>query len=641
MRIKENKFSVTTLITYITLTAVGVLYTRAPAPLAIAQHPIFVDVTEEAGIHFKHTSGKTEHKHIIETMGSGAVFFDYDNDGHTDLYFVNSGPVPNPVPNKTLSKTKQSTTSIADNAKEREGTNSPVRTHAIDRKTPDPNANALYRNEGNGQFTDVTEISGTGDTGYGMAAAAGDIDNDGHAELYVANFGPDTLYRNNGDGTFTDITESAGIDNQSWGIAVVYLDFNRDGHLDIFVVNYLVYDVSMPVETYKGIVGYGHPRRYRGTADVLYRNNGDGTFTDVAAQAGVTNPEEGRGMAAVACDYDNDGFPDIYVTNDTNRNFLYRNNGDGTFTDESLFIGAGYDENGVAEGSMGVDCGDYNGDGWLDLVIANSEKATLYKNEEGIFTDATVASGLQQPTLPFVGFSPLFLDYDNDGHLDIFCANGHPQDVIEILQDHETYAQRAQLFRNNGDGTYRDVSETAGTYFSEARVGRAAASADYDNDGDVDIIVMNSNQRPVLLRNETRKTPPAPVAQGKPVPRIGNVEIDNPQESHIVNPNPLYPGHPGHPGHPAQNWLGIELVGTRSNRDGIGAKVTIIAGGIPQVAETKSGSSYASGSDTRLLFGVGEQQRVETIAVTWPSGITQELAGVEVNQTVTISEPER
>ena len=598
----------TEIITYITLTAVGVLYTRAPALEAIAQHPIFVDVTEEAGIHFKHTSGKTEHKHIIETMGSGAVFFDYDNDSHADLYFVNSGPVQDPIPDAVGGTSGPDT--LAHSAPTRNLANTPYR-------------NALYRNEGNGQFTDVTEISGTGDTGYGMAAAAGDIDNDGHAELYVANFGPDTLYRNNGDGTFTDITEAAGIDNQSWGIAVVYLDFNRDGNLDIFVVNYLVYDVSMPVETYKGIVGYGHPRRYRGTADVLYRNNGDGTFTDMSAEAGVTNPEEGRGMAAVACDYDNDGFPDIYVTNDTNRNFLYRNNGDGTFTDESLFIGAGYDENGVAEGSMGVDCGDYNRDGWLDFIVANSEKATLYKNEEGIFTDATVASGLQQPTLPFVGFSPLFLDYDNDGHLDIFCANGHPQDVIEILQDHETYAQRAQLFRNNGDGTYRDVSETAGTYFSEARVGRAAASADYDNDGDVDIIVMNSNQRAVLLRNET------------------NVEIDNAQENHVVDPNLLYPEHPEHPGHPASNWIGIKLVGTLSNRNGIGAKVTIHAGEMTQVTETKSGSSYASGSDTRLLFGVGEQQRVETIAVTWPSGMTQELAGVEVNQTVTISEPER
>ncbi len=565
----------------ILLTSIGALCKHAAA----AKYPIFADVTEEAGIHFKHTNGKTEHKHIIETMGSGAVFFDYDTDGDADIYFVNSGHIP--------ARLQSAPTDSAGNAK-----TANVIINLPDKSAPTDSAgNALYRNDGNGRFTDVTDISGTGDTGYGMAAAAGDIDNDGDAELYVANFGQDILYRNNGDGTFTDITEAAGIDNQSWGIAAVYLDFNLDGHLDIFVVNYLVYDVSMPVETYKGIVGYGHPRRYRGTADVLYRNNGDGTFTNVAAEAGVTNPDEGRGMAAIACDYNNDGFPDIYVTNDTNRNFLYRNNGDGTFTDESLFIGGGYDENGVAEGSMGVDCGDYNGDGWLDFIIANSEKATLYKNEEGIlFADVTVESGLQQPTLPFVGFSPLFLDYDNDGHLDIFCANGHPQDVIEILQDHETYAQRAQLFQNNGDGTYHEVSETAGAYFSSAFVGRAAACADYDNDGDTDIIVMNSNQRAVLLRNE-----------------IGN----------------------------RHNWLGIKLVGTRSNRNGIGAKVTIHAGEMTQVTETKSGSSYASGSDTRLLFGVREHEHVEKISITWPSGIRQELAGVEVNQIVTISEPER
>ena len=564
----------------ILLTSIG-----ARKHAAAAKHLIFADVTEEAGIHFKHTNGKTEHKHIIETMGSGAVFFDYDTDGDADIYFVNSGSIP--------ARLQSAPTDRAGNAK-----TANVIINLPDKSAPTDRAgNALYRNDGNGRFTDVTDISGTGDTGYGMAAAAGDIDNDGDAELYVANFGQDILYRNNGDGTFTDITEAAGIDNQSWGIAAVYLDFNLDGHLDIFVVNYLVYEVSMPVETYKGIVGYGHPRRYRGTADVLYRNNGDGTFTNVAAAAGVTNPDEGRGMAAIACDYNNDGFPDIYVTNDTNRNFLYRNNGDGTFTDESLFIGGGYDENGVAEGSMGVDCGDYNGDGWLDFIIANSEKATLYKNEEGIlFADATVESGLQQPTLPFVGFSPLFLDYDNDGHLDIFCANGHPQDVIEILQDHETYAQRAQLFQNNGDGTYHEVSETAGAYFASAFVGRAAACADYDNDGDTDIIVMNSNQRAVLLRNE-----------------IGN----------------------------RHNWLGIKLVGTRSNRNGIGAKVTIHAGEMTQVTETKSGSSYASGSDTRLLFGVGEHERVEKISITWPSGIRQELAGVEVNQILTISEPER
>lgn len=529
---------------------------------AASQSATFVDVTAEAGIQFRHNNGKTEHKHIIETMGSGVVFFDYDTDGDADLYFVNSGSVP-------------------------EEKRDPQQTKL---------GNALYRNEGYGRFTDVTEMSGTGDTGYGMAAAAGDIDNDGDPDIYVANFGNDTLYRNNGDGTFTDITEAAGIDNALWGIAAIYFDFDVDGDLDIFVVNYLVYELSMPITTYKGIVGYGHPRSYEGTADVLYRNNGDGTFTNIAEAAGLTNPSEGRGMAAVACDYDNDGFLDVYVANDTNRNFLYHNNGDGTFTDESLFIGVGYDEAGVAEGSMGVDAGDYNGDGWFDFIVANSEKATLYKNEEGLFfMDATAESGLGQPTLPFVGFSPLFVDYDNDGHLDVFCANGHPQDVIGILTDHDTFAQRDQMFRNNGDGHYTDVSESVGAYFTVPLVGRAAAAADYDNDGDIDIVIMNSNQHAVLLRNDG-----------------GNLK----------------------------NWLGIKLVGSQSNRDGIGTKVSLIAGGLTQIREVKSGSSYASGSDTRLLFGLDAYQRVERITVVWQSGTIQELEGVSVNQNLTIVEPE-
>ncbi|RKU30660.1 hypothetical protein C6497_02985 [Candidatus Poribacteria bacterium] len=533
------------------------------------QTPYFTDVTTEAGITFKHVNGKSDHKHIIETMGSGVVFFDYDGDDDADLYFVNSGTIPD----KDIPPTH-------------------INNHF---------GNILYRNDGNGQFTDVTEESGTGDTGYGMAASAADIDNDGDADLYVANYGQDSLYQNNGDGTFTDITKTSGIENTQWSIAAIYLDYDLDGDLDIFIVNYLVYELSMPVTKYKGVIGYGHPRSYEGTADVLFRNNGDGTFTDVAEAAGLVNPSEGRGMGAVAFDYNMDTYPDIYVTNDTSRNFLYHNNGDGTFTDESLFLGVGYDENGTPEGSMGVDSGDYDSDGLMDLIVANSEKATLYKlerpeNDNFYFTDTTVVSGLQQPTLPYVGFSPLFIDYDNDGFLDIFSANGHPQDVIEVLTDHETYAQRDQLFHNNGDQFYTEVSEQLGSYSKEELVGRASAFSDYDNDGDIDIIIVNSNQRAVLLQNN-------------------NLSLNN--------------------------WLRIKLIGTKSNRDGIGSRVKIKTENIEQIAEVKRGSGYASGSDIRLSFGLGKATVVDSIVVEWQSGIVQELTDVNINQTLEIIELQR
>ena len=526
----------------------------------------FVDVTGEAGIDFKHNNGKTDHKHIIETMGSGAVFFDYNSDGKIDLYLVNSGPVP------------------VEGVSEKTG-----------RET---GANVLYRNEGNGKFTDVTDSAGVGDIGYGMGASAGDIDNDGDPDLYVCNYQQDILYLNNGDGTFKNITESAGIDNTLWSIAAAFLDYDLDGDLDIFVVNYLIYNLDMPVTKFKGIIGYGPPRSYEGTADVLYRNNGDGTFTDVAADAGLVNRIEGRGMAALTCDYNNDRYPDIYVTNDTNRNFLYHNNGDGTFRDESLFLGVGYDEKGVGEGSMGIDYGDYNRDGLLDIIVANFEKATLYRlqklGDDGfLFIDSTAESGLQQPTLSYVGFSPLFIDFDNDGFLDVFFVNGHLQDIIELLNDHETFGQRDQLFHNRGDGTFVEVTQTSGAYFTQAFVGRAAVSADYDNDGDIDIVLVNSNQRVVLLRNDG-----------------GN----------------------------RNNWLSIKLIGTNSNRDGIGTKVRIVSNNITQIAEVKSGSSYASGCDTRLLFGLGRTEKVDSIEVIWQSGIVQNLVNINANQMLTITE---
>ena len=518
---------------------------------------MFVDETGEAGIDFKHTNGRTEKKHVIETMGSGAVFFDYDDDGDMDLYVVNSGYVP--------------------------GT--------TDQPSP---GNVLYQNNGDGTFTDVTTEAGVGDRAYGMAAAAADYDNDGDQDLYVANYRADVLYRNNGDGTFTDVTTEAGIDNELWGVAVAYLDFDRDGHLDIFVANYLVYDVTMPAYTYRGVVGYGHPRLYEGTPDVLYRNNGDGTFTNVAAQAGLVNPSEGRGMGTVVCDYDNDGWPDIYITNDTNCNFLYHNNGDGTFVEDSLLTGTGYNGDGIAQGSMGVDCGDYDKDGWLDILTANSETATLYHNsQDGTFTDDTLLVGLSLATYPVVGYSPLFLDYDNDRDLDIFFANGHPQDIAHELSDKATYEQSDQLFRNEGDGTYTDVSLLSGDYFSQKYVGRATAAGDYDNDGDMDIFVVNSDQRGVMLRNE---------------------------------------------GGEQQHWLRIKLIGIQSNRNGIGARVRIVSQGDVQIAEVKSGSSYASGSDPRLLFGLDDHTQVDELEVRWPSGVRQQVQAVTCDQTVTVTE---
>ena len=524
----------------------------------------FVDSTRDANIDFIHISGRSPQKYFIETMGSGSVFFDYNNDDFQDLYIVNIGSVPDALEVNTEVIVQRSAT------------------------------NALYRNNGDGTFTDVTERAGVGNTGYGMGTAAADYDNDGDQDLYVVNYGPNVLYVNNGDGTFTNQSDQAGVDNDRWGIACTFLDFDLDGDLDLYVVNYLAYNFSMPPLMREGLVGYSSPHLFSGTRDVLYQNNSDGTFTDVTDSAGVSNPEEGKGMGVVAGDFDNDGWPDVYVTNDTCRNFLYHNNGNGTFTDLSISAGCAFDENGLVKGSMGCDFGDYNNDGWLDIFVVCTEFNTLYRNNgDGTFANETTVANLAEPTQLLVGYSPAFLDYDNDMDLDIFVTNGHFQDIIESLNAVYTYAQQDQLYRNNGDETFSDISFSAGDYFQQRHVGRGLSLADYDNDGDTDLFIVNSNQPSILLENRFEHR---------------------------------------------NNWLRIKLVGTQSNRDGIHARVRLLIGNQQQIGEVKSGSGYASGSDKRILFGLGQHQKVDQVEIRWPNRLTQKLSNVVANQTITIVE---
>ncbi len=518
----------------------------------------FVDVTTEAGVTFKHVNGASDRKFYLETMGSGATFLDYDNDGDLDLYIVNGALLPG-------------------------------------FETATPPMNVLYQNDGNGRFSDVTAVAGVGDTGYGMGCIAADYDNDSDADLYVTNFGENLLYRNNGDGTFTDATAHAGVGNgEKWSSSCAFVDYDHDGNLDLYVVNYLDYDIAKDRDWYgpRGRRIYSNPQVYEGVSDTLYKNNGDGTFTDVTRQAGVYN-SNGKGLGVTCGDYDNDGIPDIYVANDTTPNFLYRNVGDGRFVDIGPFAGAAYNEHGVAEGGMGVDFGDYNNDGTLDIFVTNfsNETNTLYHNTaDGALIDFTNIAGLGEVSFLKLAFGTKFFDANNDGTLDLFVANGH---LYPTESDALEYAQTDQLFINTGEATFVDASDQSGEYFSIKKVGRGAAFGDYDNDGDTDIFVVNLNQEGALLRNEG-----------------GN----------------------------KRNWLMIKAVGVNSNRDGVGTRVEVVTRSHSQMKEVQAGSSYLSGHDLRLLFGLGTETIAEMVKITWPSGAEQTLADVEANQLLVITE---
>lgn len=545
---------------------------------------VFTDITSSAGLsHARNISGNPDDKQLLlEEMGCGVAFFDYDNDGWLDIFLVN-------------------------------GT-------SFDPAVRDLHPSCyLFRNNRDGTFTDVTARAGLTHSGWGQGCCVGDYDNDGFDDLFVSYFGRNVLYHNNGDGTFSDVSEKAGVAGSTdrWGAGCCFLDYDRDGHLDLFVANYVSFDPRQAPP-----VGQSHYCRYNdigvpcgplgfaGGTNILYRNRGDGTFVDVSEESGIANPRGAStmvfvgsnwqprgsyGMGAAAADFDNDGWPDIYVACDSAPSLLYRNNHNGTFREVGIPSGCAFDENGVALSGMGVAVADYDGDGWLDIARTNfSEQVTsLYRNYgNGAFEDASAKAGLGV-NRKYLGFGVGFLDYDNDGWKDLFLANGHVYSQIANRKLHISYKQPKILYRNLGGGRFEDVSLKSGAILQTETLARGCAFGDFDNDGDVDVIVNNMDGPPTLLRNDG-----------------GN----------------------------KNNWLMVKCLGTRSNRSAIGTRVKVTSGGRGQIDEVMSGSSYYSQNDLRLHFGLGQAKKVESIEMSWPSGLKENLKDLSVNQLLIIQE---
>ena len=544
----------------------------------------FKDVTEAAGIDFVHSRG-TRSSLLPEDMCSGAGFADYDNDGDLDLYVVN---IPGPLTAKVTAKSP---------------------------------GNVLYRNNGDSTFTDVTENARVGDQGYGMGCVFGDYDNDGDLDLYITNYGPNVLYRNNGDSTFTDVTENAGVGAAGWSTGSAFGDFDNDGDLDLYVPNYVEYDLSNLERMRKKSKRAGqpipsalNPHVFEPQDNVFYRNNGEGTFTDLTAELQV-EAHGGRSLQAIFTDFDLDGDLDLYIANDTTANFLYRNNGDGTFTNQSADSWAA-----DFRGSMGLATGDYDNDGDLDIFIShwideeNALYSNLWKEQERInatdaghdtlspiqskgdgkpirLVDESYSAYLGEESVKYIGWGTDLFDYDNDGDLDIFVANGS---TFQHLDKPESLiAQKDQLFRNDGEGIFGDATKSAGIAAQPLRVGRGVAFGDYDNDGDVDIFIVNNYAQASLLRNDG-----------------GN----------------------------RNNWLHVKLIGTRGNRDGVGTRIRIKAGNLMQIREVNAGTSYMSFNSLITEFGLGRKTAVDWLEVVWLNGKTERFTAIQANQRLTITE---
>ncbi len=530
----------------------------------------FIRVTERAGIHFTLTSGGLEKRYIIEAKGGGgAAWIDYNNDGYPDLFLVNGCDFE------------------------------------LSRKGECPLSH-LYRNNGDGTFTDVSENSGLNHRGWGMGVAVGDYDNDGYDDLYVTYFGGNVLYHNNGDGTFTDVTEKAGVRGHGWGMGCAFGDLDNDGFLDLYVANYVHLDLhhlppfgSAMNCTYRGIPTFCGPRGLPGGRDILFRNNRDGTFTDVTESAGI-DPNRYNGLGVVMGDYDRDGRLDIYVANDSTPSSLYHNNGDWTFTDVAPQAGVAYSSGGLEQAGMGTDFADYDNDGWGDLIKGNfsDDYNNLYhNNHDGTFTDLAWPAGFAAPSWLFTSFGMKFFDCDNDGWKDIFVANGQVFPQIDRYQTGITYAERSLLFRNlgseGGKVKFEEIGLRSGPGLALEKVSRGLAVADYDNDGDVELIRTNMNDSPDLLRRERK----------------------NPRHSVIV-----------------------KTLGVKSNRDGIGAEIKVVAGGLTQVDTVRSGGSYLSSSDLRVHFGLGDATRIDLLEVTWPGGHTDVVKDAPADSILTVKE---
>ena len=534
---------------------------------------VFIDVTKESGLDkFHHVSGTPEKRSIIEAPGSGVALLDYDNDGWLDIYLLNGSTIA-----------------------------------ALKGKEQPPRAMLLHNNH-DGTFTDVTDKAGVANERWGFGVAVGDYDNDGWPDIYVANFGGNRLYHNNHDGTFTDVAEKAGVVVGGWSAGPTWGDYDHDGLLDLFVPGYLKFDPDHPPIAGEGGIPAGFcqfrgipvmcgPRGLLGEGDHLFHNNGDGTFTDVSVKAGVSDPHGYYGLASVFIDADDDGWVDLLVANDSTPNFFYRNRHNGTFEDMSYVSGLALTEEGREQASMGIAVGDYNRDGRVDFYVSSfsDDYNALYRNDgEDNFSEITYQAGLGDPTIPFLAWGTGFLDFDNDGLLDIFVANGHVYPGVDQQDWGTTFAQRPQLFRNLDGKKFEEVPPATGSGLAVVKPARGAAFGDLFNDGHIDVVINNIDSTPTLLRNV--------------------VKNDN-------------------------HWIGLKLVGgPKSPRDAIGATVFVTAGGVRQRADVFSGGSYGSSSDPRLHFGLGKAAKIEKIEIRWPSGARQEIPPPAVDQIVTVVE---